>query len=335
MRVREITVMAVTPTAQYANLQSSITVEVGDGEIEAAKAEALHHIEEISAQYAESGKALPQLHADSNTTTITHGPALETLESSLTGGKAFFDPVAHVYTNQFGQKFISGSEFAEKFSPEFNADFIIPKMEAKYNVPGNDIRDMWKAKADASCSVGDAIHKALELYGKYKAIGEAIDKDQPVAKVKRSHVHDNPILKRAVLLFFNDHPDQEAVYEGFVVNNDAMLCGSIDRLLITGPKRCRVQDFKTNGNETDAKGVPKLEQVGSPKVLNAPFSDMANTKLNKYWLQLSFYAHILALAGWTVEGLDIFHYNGTEWTTYSHAVIDISGAEILNQVKQQ
>lgn len=326
MKIKEITVAAVIPNAQYSNIQPSITIEVGDGEdVQVATNEALRQIEEISAQYAESGKALPQLHAG-GTTTAAPSPVLETLESTLTGGKAFFDPVAHVYTNQFGQKFLSGSEFAEKFSPEFNADFIIPKMEAKYNVLGTDIKEMWRAKADASRSMGDAIHKALELYGKYRGIGEALDKDQPVDKMKWSHIHNNPILHQAVGSFFQGRDDENAIYEGFVVNNNAMLCGSIDRLLITGEKTCRVQDYKTNGD---------ISKKGSPKFLGAPFNTLENTTINKYWLQLSFYAHILALAGWTVQGLDIFHYTGTGWTSYTHDVIDISGAEILNKVKQQ
>lgn len=334
MKITEISATAVIPTAQYANIQATITVEVGE-DVEEAKAEALRHIEQISAQYAEIGKAIPQLHQDSSASPSVAQKALTELASELTGGKAFFEPDAHVYTNQFGHKFLSGSEFAEKFSPEFNADFIIPKMEAKYGVDGKDIKDMWKTKAEASQHIGTAIHAALELYGKYVSVGLAIDRDKEDEDKKWSHVHDNPILNQAVRSFYVNHQDEQAVYEGFVANNDALLCGSIDRLLITGEKRCIVTDFKTNSNPLDKKGIPKLEQVGSPKFLAEPFGDLLNTKMNHYWLQLSFYAYILQLDGWIVEGLIIHHYDGIKWTDYHHEVIDISRAKILQDVKNQ
>jgi hypothetical protein len=313
-------ITATVPVTQYGNLSPEIEVEADS--FEDAQAFALPKIEAIWAKYCEPGKELKPR----DSANMAAGVSLETLESSLTGGKAYFDPAAHIYTNQFGHKFLSGSEFAEKFSPGFNADMILPKMEAKYGVPAKEIKAMWKAKADASCSIGDAIHKALELYGKYELVGLDLDKDKKPEEKKWSHIHDNPILNLAVQLFFQNHEDENAIYEGFVVNNDAMLCGSIDRLLLTGEKTCRVQDFKTNAD---------LAKKDSPKFLSAPFTDLENTKLNKYWLQLSFYAHILALAGWTVEGLDIFHYDGKTWNKYSHGVIDISGAAILQSVKQQ
>jgi hypothetical protein len=331
VRIKEVTATAVIPTAQYANLQATITVEVGE-DVEAAKAEALRHIEQISQQYAEIGKALPQLHQQPDMTQANPFSINQPkeLHSSVTGQSAFFDEALHRYTNQFGQTLLSGSTFCEGFCPGFDANMIVPKMEAKYNVPGQDIRDMWEAKADASRHVGDAIHKSLELYGKYKPTGLALDRDKKEAERKWSHIHDNPILNAAVASFFASRDHEDAMYEVFVVNNDAMLCGHIDRLLITGDRRCRVQDFKTNGN---------IQKKGSPKMLGTPFNDLENTTLNKYWLQLSFYAHILQLSGWVVEGLDIFHYTQSddgemEWQVHTHTPVDISAAPILTTIKQ-
>ncbi len=333
MRVKEFTATAVIPTAQYANIQATITVET-DGNIEGAKHEALRHIEQISQRYAETGKALPQLHqgeadAQGTPTAPVHRRLVE-LRSEVTGGTAFFDEIEHVYTNQFGQTLLSGSKFASQFVEEFNPDFIVPKMADKYQVNGQDIKDMWALNAAASCSIGDAIHQAMELYGTYQTIGEAIDAGKADKEKKWSHVHKNPILRAAVERFFGSpaHVDEIAYYEPFIVNNDAMLCGSIDRLLILDltNKVCRVQDWKTNSD---------IMKKGSPKYLKAPFAAIENLKINEYWLQLSFYAFVLKLAGWTVEGIDIFHYDGEVWKEYSHDVIDISGAAILQQVKQQ
>lgn len=312
-------ITATIPTAQYANIQPEIEVEAPT--FEEAQAIALPQIEQIWAMYCESGKELKRRAVPGMATSTS----LKTLESTVTGGTAFFDEQKHIYTNERGNKLLSGSEFAEGFSPKFNPDFIVPKMEAKYEVLGQDIKDMWAAKGDASRYLGDAIHKALELYGKYKTVGLALDREKTPDEKKWSHVHDNPLLNPIVGAFYRDHDDELALYEEFIVSNEAMLCGHIDRLLLTGAKSCRVQDFKTNTN---------IDKKEPPKFLQAPFTDLENTTLNKYWLQLSFYAHILRLAGWTVEGLDIFHFDGVKWNTYSHAPIDISGATIITNAKE-
>lgn len=325
MRVTEVKVSAVIPNAQYSNLQPEITVAVEDGDVDAATNEALRRIENISAQYAEVGKALPQLHSQEGSAPMQAAVLPRELTSVLTGESAYFDEVAHVYTNKFGQKFLSGSTFAEGFCPDFNADMIVPKMEAKYGIPGTEIKAMWECNANASRYIGNAIHGALELYGKYKEVGLKLDEEKKPAEKKWSHVHNNPILNKAVGAFYKDHDSETAMYEAFIVNNEAMLCGHIDRLLITGDHTCRVQDFKTNSD---------INKKGSPKFLSAPFTELENNTLNKYWLQLSFYARILELAGWFVEGLDIFHYDGDGWDTYAHPVVDITEAEILKQIKQ-
>jgi RecB family exonuclease len=77
------------------------------------------------------------------------------------------------------------------------------------------------------------------------------------------------------------------------------MAGTIDRLAITGDKKCRVGDYKTN-NEMDAK------------------------KLLKYQKQLSYYAHILMNKGWTVEGLDIYYLNAEDgWSVETLTVLEL------------
>ena len=65
----------------------------------------------------------------------------------------------------------------------------------------------------------------------------------------------------------------------------------------TGNKTCRVQDYKTS-----------LPEPG---------------KILVYQHQLSYYASCLTKAGWTVEGLDIFFYDGTSWTKKSLKVLEV------------
>jgi hypothetical protein len=238
---------------------------------------------------------------------------LRRLESELTGGFALFDDATHTYTDEAGNVYLSGSVFCKRYSEPFPREAILPKMATKYGVKADDISAMWELKREASSSFGTGLHAALELYGKYAQLGAKTGKDGA-----NSALHDQPIIQKVVEEFYSDRKNETAYYEPFVVDVDGKLCGQIDRLLITGEKLCRVQDFKTNAD---------INKVNSPTTLKKPFGNMKNTNRNLYWLQLSFYAHILKKAGWTVEGLDIFHYTD-KWETYSADPIDLSA--VLN-----
>jgi hypothetical protein len=144
MKVKEITVTAVIPSAQYANIQPAITVEVDD-DIEEAKALAMSHIVGISQQYAEEGKALQ------GGTTSSNAKKVE----CLVGGSILYDPVAHVYTNDKGEVYLSGSAYAKQFDKPFEINAIAKKMSDKSGVPAKDIIDIWKLKGQASASFGN------------------------------------------------------------------------------------------------------------------------------------------------------------------------------------
>lgn len=228
------------------------------------------------------------------------------------------DRIKHTYQNVDGLRYLSGSTFSHKFIADFPKDRISKAMAAKAKIDQSDILKMWETNAEASTSLGTAIHAALELYGKYKPTSIAT-KGTP-----ESVSHKNPLLKAVQKLFFEDRLKETALYEAFVLDDEEMLCGFIDRLLIIDPvsKIARVQDYKTNPD------------INKPKTILPPFTDtIHNTELGAYWLQLSFYAYILARRGWIIEGLDIFNIvaraqeDGSlklEMETFSHDVIDIT-----------
>lgn len=60
-------------------------------------------------------------------------------------------------------------------------------------------------------------------------------------------------------------------------------------------------------------------------------AELPKTKLSKYQLQLSFYATLLALSGWTVEGLDVFVYeNG--WKHYELEILSLDFGGVQPQI---
>lgn len=278
MKVKEITVTAVIPSAQYANIQPAITVEVDD-DIEEAKALAMSHIVGISQQYAEEGKALQ------GGTTSSNAKKVE----CLVGGSILYDPVAHVYTNDKGEVYLSGSKYASQFDKPFEINAIAKKMSDKSGVPAQNIIDIWKLKGQASASFGTSIHEAMEMYGKYAEACKKLGKEY--------HISSIPVVSEIVANFFKGRESEKAIYEPMIVDHKRKWAGQIDRLVVTGDKKCIIEDFKTN-------------------------SDMTPAKIETYTHQLSFYKAIMESGGWTVEGIRLHHLDGS-WKT-----IELTSKEI-------
>lgn len=260
-------ITATVPTGQYANIMPEIEVEAGT--YEEAKKEAMQRLEDIWKEYS----VVPLKTNSSN-----RGKRVE----CFIGGYVNYDDLTHTYTNDKGEVYMSGSQYAKSLEKPFDMEKISQAMADKFGVDAKDLRAMWKLKGEISTGFGTAIHKALELYGRFNGLAETIE--------KTTNLHDHPVIKKAVESFYVSHKGEEARHEVFIVDHEAKRAGQIDRLLITGDKKCRVQDFKTNADIT--KSLPS------------------------YWVQLQFYADIMTANGWTVEGLDIFHWNG-EWKEYT------------------
>ncbi len=259
-------------------------IEVEAKTIEEAEKVVLPYIEDFFNKYAEKDKRIGAVkNAKSKT---------RKLEKDIFSNEIFYDDETHEYTNALGEVYLSGSVFASQSEKPFDGQMISEKMALKHKLDPSDvqkIQDMWALKGEASASLGTAIHAALELYGTYKGLAESLDKE--------THAHDNPILKLAVDSFYKEHPNTEnIVNEGLVVDHAKKRAGRIDRIE-KEKDGVFVTDFKTNFN--------------------------IQKSIKKYWLQLSFYAAILEANGVTVKGLKIYHWNGTEWVTIEHEVIDI------------
>lgn len=235
----------------------------------------------------------------------------ELMKCYASGTELWFDPVGHTYIDAEGVKYESGSVFAGQFEHEFNKDLLLPRSAAKLGITDEACDEYWQSKGDISTTFGTSLHKALEHYGKWKDVIEA-DIDTKTGKSKGTGIH--PTLEPIVLAFFKDREDEVAVYEPFVADPNKKRCGQIDRLLLTGDKRCWIEDYKTNGD---------LYKKGTPANLKAPYAYLPNVPLSRYMIQLSFYKSILEAHGWTVEGLRVHHWAGKEWKA-----IEIKSVEI-------
>jgi len=273
-------ITATIPVTQYGNLQPEIEVEAET--FEEAQALAMKRVESIWAKYAEPGKELVKK------TTQLSGKKTQ----CFVGGEIYYNDAKHIYFNEDGDMYLSGSAYAKKFERPFDAETTANAMALKYNVPVTEVLAVWKAKGDAANSFGTALHKALELYGSHRTISEALGKEY--------HMEYHPTLQNAVESFYASHTEPTFVCEPMVVDHETKRVGQIDRLVITDAdkKIGIVEDYKTNG-------------------------DLKKAKLDIYWHQLSFYAAILQAAGWTIPKLKIHHWDGKAWGTYEHNVLEV------------
>ena len=262
----KFSITSVIPVTNYGNIQPSIEVEADT--FEEAQAMVEPKMLELWNKYN------PGIMQSGNVVRL----------KAFVGGEIDYDEQAHAYTWN-GETYLSGSQYAKQFEKPFDRDAISSKMAAKYGVKAKDISDMWELKARTSREFGTAMHSALELHGRYNVLASQLERD--------THVHDHPVIKKAVEGFYKGRENEVAEFEIVAVDHQAKRAGRIDRLLITGDKKCRVQDFKTNADLTKS--------------------------LETYWKQLGFYGEILKAGGWTVEGLDIFHFDG-DWKHHEKAL---------------
>lgn len=265
----KIKLSAVIPTVQYGNIQPEFEIDEND----INNGEGFEFIEaKIQAIWDKYGDK-----------PLTPKTGNRKLLKAFCGGEVYYDEQAHVYTNEAGEVYQSGSQYADTFRKPFDKQKIAGLMAAKVeSATPEAIIEMWELKSQVSMDFGNSIHKALQLHEQYGELAESLN--------KTTHSHDHPVIKKAVDSFIDAHKGERVISEALVVDHEHKKAGQIDRLLITERKHCRVQDFKTNADITK--------------------------EIDVYWKQLEFYSDIMRAGGWTVDGMDIFHYNG-RWETYS------------------
>lgn len=256
-------IAATIPVVTYGNLMPEIEVEANS--LEEAQAIALPQIESLWNKYVEPGKELRKT-----------GQLID----CFVGGQVLYDDGSHTYSWN-GETYLSGSQYAKTFEKEFDKLAISQAMAKKFKVEATDILAMWELKSEVSKGFGTAIHAAIELYERYRGLAETME--------KLTHLHDHPIIKTAVEGFYGFQDENPAECEVVVVDHTAKRAGRIDRLVITGDKKCVIQDIKTNADIT--KSLPI------------------------YFKQLEFYRDIMIAAGWSVEALQIYHWNG-DWVLH-------------------
>lgn len=274
---------AVVPTGQYANIQPRVELEGDD--LNALHEEAMAHIARV---FRENG-VVPL------TQNKMGGKVVET----FTGEKVIYDDVAHKYTDMQGNELISGSTYAKRFTKDFDKEAMIPRCAKAWGVSEEAVRTIWELNGKISTEHGSSLHTALELYHRFHKEGAIIQQNKKGAGDANYCLPKNVYIRDAVLSFVEKF-GTDALSEVFVSDVKNKLVGQIDRLaIIDGDKKiARVGDYKTN-------------------------NEMDDDKMLGYQHQLSFYANILRAHGWTVPGLDLYHYTEKGWEHTELPVLDL------------
>ena len=221
------------------------------------------------------------------------------LKSFNEGIDILFDPIEHTYHYK-DRQFLSASSFIKDYTEEFDSIKMAYMVSEKTGVSQATIVDVWSSNGNIAAGFGTAIHNVLEHYYKYKEVG---------AKMKETNaaMPNHPFLRQLITELDKIKVDGETHQEVLISHQKKNICGQVDDLLILDAKKkiCRIRDYKITADILVEKGK-----------LGAPFHTMKSNKLSKNYIQLAFYSYMMMAAGWKVEGIDIFNWNG-EWTKYS------------------
>lgn len=214
-------------------------------------------------------------------------------------GTLYFDPVAHEYEDEQGNKFWTGSTWAKQFTKDFDPQLIAGKAAEKKLTTADKVIEGWNMKSEVSLLYGTTVHKALECGIKY---GE---------------LPNNPHLATLVQDYLDMTHDDDQVSEQFVVSMEDKMCGTIDVLVNKGNKHVVIRDFKTGDIFKKIQLTPEAKEL---------FPNLESKMVSLYQLQLSFYAHILTTLGYHVDGLELWAESAEAWQVVKISVLDIRKA---------
>ena len=308
---------STSPTVQYGNVHTVIEVE-GDN-WEDIRDLGLSKIAEVDAMVSPTPFTLKK----APKTVKTSVTRIDQITSRLTGVTLDYDPVAHIYLDANGNKYLSGSQFPDMFYDEFDKVQAIELVQKAYpdsGVTREQLMDIWSTNGDISTSFGTAVHAALENYIKYNKIGSAIAGTNKDGKAKANKaLSKNPFFSKLVNSYVEKFGIDGMISEEFIAD-DKGHCGRVDYIKIVDKEKkiIRIGDFKTDTDLFEVKYQKK----------DSPFKGVIkeNTLLTYHRFQMSYYAYILSQYGYTTEGIDLDWLNPVtlEWERHSTSVIDLS-----------
>lgn len=235
--------------------------------------------------------------------------------------KKSFNEDVYVAFNEYNHSYFynekkleNATTFISKFYKKFDAENISQASAKAWGVDQGELKDLWKSNAVLSGEFGTAIHKALEHYDKFQALGKKIQDKKSLPQNYALPKH--PVLLSVIEGFLEiNKTEGEVIPEAMITDVKNGYCGTADRVVVVDKKNkvCDVEDYKININpEEEDTNLKPLQ----------PFNELTPNKLTKYRLQMSFYANMLQKSGWTVRKLRVYVFEDS-WKTYEFDVLKV------------
>lgn len=284
----QYTLKATIPCGQYANLMPEVTLE-------GKSIPALHKkaIAEIRKIWDEHG-TVP--FNENKEKPVAEGVVFEE-KLSFTGEKVLWSDYLHEYRSLDGVKLTSGSVYAGLLEKPFDSALLSGKFGTKHGVDPQELQELWKMNGKIATDYGTTIHTALETYMRFHKLGAIVEQSNELDF--NYALPKNVYIRNAVTSFVELFGTFDNV-EVFVTDVKNKMAGQIDglKILDINKKVCSLGDYKTN-------------------------FEMKKPKLKGYGHQMNFYRTALENKGWTVETMDIYHFDGTVWHQYPVERADI------------
>lgn len=220
------------------------------------------------------------------------------------GIEILFNTRDHIYTYN-GTVLKSATTFIKEFEDQFDSERISASCSNKWDESQDEILTMWNSNGEVAALFGTAIHAVLEHFFTHKKLGARIQK--VAGKDKNAAMPNHPFLQQLINSLETVRVDGDCYQEVCISCVKKGICGLVDDLYVVDRKKkiCRIRDYKIT-----------FDILVDKKEMKAPFGYLGSNKLAKNFLQLSFYAYLMTVSGWTVEGIDIFNWNG-DWKKHT------------------
>lgn len=233
--------------------------------------------------------------------------------------KPIFDPIPHTYTTDkaiytpvtsFIHQFEPEKDWnaiAQKFIDKRTPQQIVAEISEKYKL---NIATVYEHFRDNGINI-DTVKYFWEIE-KNRACKEGSDfhNSQEELDIIENGAIPNSVTDSVVNLF--DLPDGTYT-ELMIWNDDKLICGKSDKVIIestlNGIRYIDIEDYKTN-KELKVNYNYLHYTTGNPVIneyMKSPISHLVNCNWVHYNLQLSLYAYMLELKGFTVRNLTLLH----------------------------
>ena len=222
-----------------------------------------------------------------------------------------YDDSKHLYTLN-NEKLISCTQFLNKFKVNiFNENFIKEYCD-KHGYEIDYIKKLWNIKKELGTTKGSEIHWSIESKLRY---------NQEFQVSKNSEIEYEYFLN-----FLKDHEELEFVKSEFIVyDKDLGIAGTIDCIFKNkNTGKYLIVDWKTN------KAISNYNQTR----MKNPVSNLFQTDINIYSLQLGIYRYILEKnLPINISDLWLVHFNRNVSDNYVKYELDYLKEDIEKMLK--